>query len=153
MRERRIVGRLCAAGLAGLLVIGQSFPLLTVEPYALAYFNPMVGGAPAATRVLLVGWGEGLDQVANYLNAQPGAAQQRIAVYFPLVLNFQGMVQGTVFEIGDAAPVDYVVDYVNAAQRDQTPREVDGITPSLVVRINGVIYARVFRLTPPRPVY
>jgi hypothetical protein len=152
IRGRCIVGRLSAAGLVALLVIGQAFPLFSVSPYALAYYNPLMGGAPAATRVLLVGWGEGLDQVANYLNAQPEAAQQRISVYFPLVLNFQGMVQGTVFQIGDPEPVDFVVDYVNAAQRDQTPREVEGIAPSLVVRINGVVYARVFRLTPARPV-
>jgi len=49
-------------------------------------------------------------------------------------------------------PVDYVVDYVNAAQRDQTPPEVRGLAPVLVVRINGIIYARVFHLTPPRRV-
>src|SRR5581483_8169891 len=138
---------------AGLLLIGQAGSLYSVSPYPLAYYNPIMGGAPAAMRVLLVGWGEGLDQVARYLNAQSNAPHQRIAIYFPLVLNFQGMVEGTVLPIGDPVPVDYVVDYVNAAQRDQTPREVAGLAPALVVRINGVIYARVYRLTPPRPVF
>lgn len=152
-RRHSMLSRLSVAGLAGLLVVGQAVPLLSVSPYPLAFYNPIVGGAPAATRVLLVGWGEGLDQVAGYLNAQPGAARQRIAVYFPLVINFQGMVTGTVYQIGDPVPVDYVVDYVNAAQRDQTPSEVVGLAPSFVVRINGIIYARVFRLTPPRPVF
>ena len=42
--------------------------------------------------MLLVGWGEGLDQVAAYLNAQPSSERQLIAIYFPLELNFQGMV-------------------------------------------------------------
>jgi 4-amino-4-deoxy-L-arabinose transferase-like glycosyltransferase len=152
-RARPLLGRLSVAGLAGLLLMGQAMPLISVSPYPLAYYNPIMGGAPAATRVLLVGWGEGLDQVATYLNSQPEAARQRIAVYFPLVLNFQGMVDGTVSQIGDPVPVDYVVDYVNAAQRDQTPHEVVGLAPSYVVRINGIIYARVFRLTPPRPVF
>lgn len=151
-RARPVLGRLSVAALAVLLVVGQAIPLITVNPYPLAYYNPIMGGAPAAARVLLVGWGEGLDQVAGYLNAQPESARQRIAVYFPLVLNFQGMVNGTVSEIGDPVPVDYVVDYVNAAQRDQTPEAVAGLAPAYVVRINGIIYARVFRLTPPRPV-
>jgi hypothetical protein len=135
------------------LGVAQATLIAQVQPYSLSFYNPLLGGAAAARRTTVVGWGEGLDQVAGYLNAQPEAARQRIAVYFPLVRNFQGMVDGTVSEIGDPVPVDYVVDYVNAAQRDQTPPEVMGLSPSFVVRINGVIYARVFRLTPARPVF
>jgi 4-amino-4-deoxy-L-arabinose transferase-like glycosyltransferase len=142
--------RLAAVGLVGLLGIAQALPLLMVAPYPLAYYNPLMGGAPAAARVMLVGWGEGLDQVAAYLNAQPGARRQRIAIYFPLVLNFQGMVTGTVTSIGDPDPVDYVVDYVNASQRSQIPGAIVGQAPELAVRINGIVYARVFRMTPPR---
>lgn len=100
--------------------------------------------------VLLVGWGEGLDQVATYLNAQPDAERQLIAVYFPLELNFQGMVRGTVTQFGDQRPVTHVVDYVNAAQREHTPPEVAGLVPVHEVWINGIQYARVFRLDPPR---
>ena len=99
---------------------------------------------------MLVGWGEGLDQVADYLNAQPNAAQSRIAIYYPLVLNFQGMVAGTLHRFGDPIPTDYVVDYVNASQRGQLPREVYGRTPDFVVEMNGIVYAQVFKLDPPR---
>jgi hypothetical protein len=102
--------------------------------------------------VLLVGWGEGLDQVARYLNAQPNPEQQMIAVYFPLELNFQGMVAGTVTQFGDPRPINYVVDYVNAAQRGHTPPEVNGLVPQHEVWINGILYARVYRLEPPRRV-
>jgi hypothetical protein len=137
----------------GLLALGQVMPLLMVAPYPLAYYNPLMGGAPAATRVMLVGWGEGLDQVAAYLNAQPNASRQRIAIYFPLVLNFAGMVEGSVSQIGATRPVDYVVDYVNATQRGQTPGVVASQTPDLVVRINGVVYARVFKVSPARPAF
>jgi hypothetical protein len=144
--------RLLPAGAILLLTVGQSLPLARVSPYALAYYNPIVGGGPAAARVLLVGWGEGLDQVADYLNAQPGADRQLIAVYFPLELNFQGMVTGTVTQFGDARPINYVVDYVNAAQRGQTPPEVSGLVPVKEVWINGILYARVYHLEPPRHV-
>ena len=62
-------------------MVGHALPLAVVAPYALAYYNPLVGGGPAASRVLLVGWGEGLDQVAAYLNAQPSSERQLIAIY------------------------------------------------------------------------
>lgn len=142
------------AGILALVAIsvGHALPLAMVTPYPLAYYNPLLGGGPAAMRVLLVGWGEGLDQVAAYLNAQPNPDGQLISVYFPLELNFQGMVAGTVTQFGDMRPVNYVVDYVNAAQRDQTPSEVAGLVPVREVWINGILYARVFHLDPPRRV-
>lgn len=143
-RRALIVGALVA------LTVAQSIPLAMVAPYALAYYSPLLGGGPAAVRVLLVGWGEGLDQVADYLNAQPDAGQQLIAVYFPLELNFQGMVAGTVTQFGDSRPVNYVVDYVNAAQRGHSPPDLAGLVPEREVWINGILYARVFRLDPPR---
>jgi 4-amino-4-deoxy-L-arabinose transferase-like glycosyltransferase len=134
------------------LIVGHALPLAMVAPYPLAYYNPLVGGGPAAGRVLLVGWGEGLDQIAQYLNEQPESERQLIAVYFPLELNFQGMVAGTVTQFGDARPVNFVVDYVNAAQRGHTPPEVYGLVPEREVVINGILYARVFRFDPPRRV-
>jgi hypothetical protein len=144
--------RALAVAVTLVLLVGHSLPLAVVAPYALSYYNPLVGGGPAASRVLLVGWGEGLDQVADYLNAQPNADRQLIAVYFPLELNFQGMVAGTVTQYGDTRPIDYVVDYVNAIQRGHTPREVYGLVPAHEVWINGILYARIFHLDPPRRV-
>ncbi len=147
----KVTPRMLTAGLA-LFTLGQALPLLTVAPYLLAYYNPLLGGGQAAKRVLLVGWGEGLDQAAAYLNAQPGAAASRIAVYFPMVRNFQGMVAGTVQRYGVNEPADYVVDYVNAAQRRQSPAEVWGRPADHTVVINGIEYARVYRFSPPRVV-
>jgi hypothetical protein len=144
VRHRLMVGAVAA------LLVAQALPLTMVAPYALAYYNPIVGGGPAATRVLLVGWGEGLDQAAEYLNAQPNPERQLIAVYFPLELNFQGMVAGTVTQYGDPRPIDYVVDYISAAQRDQSPPQIVGLMPVREVRINGIPYARVYHLNPPR---
>src|SRR5690606_31416607 len=80
--------RLLAVAAFGLLTVSHAIPLAMIAPYALAYYNPIVGGGPAAARVILVGWAEGLDQVAAYLNAQPNPERQLIAVYFPLELNF-----------------------------------------------------------------
>ena len=135
-----------------LAVLAEAIGLFGVRPYSLAYYNPLVGGGPAAQRVLLVGWGEGLDQVAAYLNAQPGAASARVAIYYPLTQSLQAMVLDTVQPYGSSHPADYVVDYVNASQRRHTPAEVAGLAPELTVQMNGIEYARVYRLTPQRPV-
>ncbi|MDP8922635.1 MAG: hypothetical protein M3O34_07135 [Chloroflexota bacterium] len=149
-RVGRHAQRWLLAGFVGVAAAGQALALASVAPYPLAFYNPLVGGGPAAERVMLVGWGEGLDRVAAYLNAQPNAAAARIAIYYPLVLNFQGMVAGTLHRFTDSVPTDYVVDYVNAAQRGQTPPEVYGLRPDFIVELNGIVYARVFRLDPPR---
>ena len=136
-------------GLLGVAGAAQALALISVAPYPLSYYNPFVGGGQAAERVMLVGWGEGLDQVAAYLNAQPNAQASRIAIYYPQVLNFQGMVAGTLHRFNDRVPTDYVVDYVNASQRGQLPLEVRGRTPDFVVELNGIVYAQVFHLDPP----
>ena len=64
--------RLAAAVCLALLTIGQwSAPACGVYPYYMAYFNPLLGGGPAAARQVMVGNGEGMDQVADYFNALP----------------------------------------------------------------------------------
>jgi len=44
---------------------------LFYHPYYLTYYNPAVLGWWWAPQTILVGWGEGLDQAAAYLNRQP----------------------------------------------------------------------------------
>ena len=68
-------------GLAVLLVaILQMALVLPHHPYYYTYWNPLVGGARQAVRVLPIGVGyEGIEQVANYLNALPGADSLQLA--------------------------------------------------------------------------
>lgn len=42
-------------------------------PYYGTYFNPLLGGGRTAPRVLLIGWGEGLDQAGRWLSEQGDA--------------------------------------------------------------------------------
>ncbi|MCC6175352.1 MAG: glycosyltransferase family 39 protein [Chloroflexi bacterium] len=144
--------RVWAVGALALLAVAHLLPLSAVYPYPLAYYNPLVGGGPTAVRVMLVGWGEGLDQVAGYLNAQPDADRAEISIYYPLEINFQGMVRGHVGQFGDGSRANYVVDYVNGYQRGQIPIEVRAQQPDFTVAINGIVYARVFRIEPPRAI-
>jgi hypothetical protein len=115
-------------------------------PYPLSYYNALLGGGAAAQRMILVGWGEGLDQAAGFINAQPDAASATVGVYYPLTVNFQALLNGTAVSFGPNVTPTYMVDYVNARQRQQIPPQVLGRTPDYSVWINGIEYVRVYRL-------
>ena len=139
---------------AVLLVIGASQAALAayVYPYYLAYYNPMLGGGPAARRTFVVGWGEGLDIVTDYLNKKPDAERLTVAGFYPRVMSAQ--FKGTVLSDKqyDAAMADYIVLYVNAVQRDLANRlrmVTRGKRSEMVVKINGIEYARLYAVPPP----
>lgn len=60
--------------LYGLVFLFQSVGMVTSFPYYLVYFNPILGGAPTASQLMDIGWGEGADKAAAYLNQLPNAA-------------------------------------------------------------------------------
>jgi 4-amino-4-deoxy-L-arabinose transferase-like glycosyltransferase len=133
----------------GLLGLGlQAWGLATVHPYYLAYYNPLLGGGTAASRAILVGWGEGLDQVARALNQQPDAPSRTVAVLYPQALGAQFVGQAVRLESYDVA--DFAVLYVGADQRHLTPPPLAAAladqSPELEVYLNGVRYAQLFRL-------
>ena len=51
-------------------------------PYYLTYFNPLSGGNRSAPQVLLVGWGEGLEKAADWLNQQPDPDTQHVISWY-----------------------------------------------------------------------
>ncbi|MFN0074288.1 MAG: ArnT family glycosyltransferase [Chloroflexota bacterium] len=137
---QRLPGALLAAA-----VLLQPLAWQSSLPYPLSYYNTALGGGTAAQRMLLVGWGEGLDQAAAYLNAQPDAASATVGVYYPLTVNFQALLLGTAVSLSPSSTATYVVDYVNARQRGQSPQLVHTRVPDHIVRINGIEYARIYR--------
>ncbi len=152
---RRLTGGRAARLLpVALLVFGviQIVPAALVYPYYLAYYNPLLGGGPAARRSIVVGWGEGLDIVTDHLNAKPDAERLTIAGFYPRVMSAQ--FKGSILSDKqfDPAIADYIVLYVNAVQRDLADRlrsVTRGKRSELVVRINGIEYARVYPIPPP----
>ena len=48
-------------------------------PYYLTLYNPLLGGIRQAVRTFPVGWGEGYELAAAYLNSKPGAEQFQVA--------------------------------------------------------------------------
>jgi hypothetical protein len=152
------VVRRTARALPLLVIAGQFGSALAEFPYYFSYYNPLLGGATRAATVMMIGWGEGLDQVANYLNAMPNAQQLRVTLRlgddtFSYV--FKGQVQEGRFT-ADAAGIlnwvssDYSILYINEVQRRLYPPQLFDYlahqTPVLVVRIHTLEYARVYDL-------
>lgn len=148
---RRLSPRTILLGVA-IMLHGIFIPV--TYPYYLTYYNPLVGGSRTAPQVLFVGWGEGLDQAARWLNALPGSEHFRIAAWYadgP----FSYFSDGIVVPMGYSSPLswldtDYAVTYINQWQRQlPSPEAVawfEAQTPVYTVRANGLTLARVYDL-------
>lgn len=133
----------------GALLVAIQFAWLPpLRQYPLTYFNPMLGGLPAARRVLLVGWGEGLEEAANALNRLPAADTAVAATLYAEAL--RATFDGTSLPLARAAEADYLVDYINMEQRRLIPAEfsayIASVEPLAVVSNDGVTLAAVYRL-------
>jgi hypothetical protein len=128
-----------------------SQPLLA-HPYYLSYYNPALGGGAAAQRTLLIGWGEGMDQVGAWLRARPDIGYG--PVLSALGRTLQPFVPVDVRDVEDYGrlPANYAVVYLESVQRGANPeiyRALQGTVPLHRVVIHGIEYARIYQL--PRP--
>jgi 4-amino-4-deoxy-L-arabinose transferase-like glycosyltransferase len=137
--------------MVGGVVAGQTALLAMVWPYPIAFYDPLLGGGTTATRLISVGWGEGLDQVARSLNALPGANRLTVSSTYPEVLEAQFVGHAVDLDAYDVA--DYVVTYVAENQRHLTDPALDEAIaarqPIAKATIAGVPYAAVYPLDPP----
>jgi hypothetical protein len=150
------------ASISLLLVIGVQMVLsLSTFPYYFTYYNPLMGGSRKVVDVLQVGWGEGLDQAARYLNKKSNARDLHViswysngsfSYFFDGHTRFLGSDTGN--EEGSKSwdrfiTSDYAVIYLQQWQRN-TPRKIlaylSAKTPEYSVWINGIEYARVFKV-------
>lgn len=147
--ERLPGGNRLLAGL-GALIVAQALLILPYQPYYFNYFNPLTGGGYTAPRLIRIGWGEGLDQVAAYLNRQPDPERLTVASRFPdHLVGFRGQV--VPLDAGGAwTRADYLIFYIQQLQRQQDPgpgeiRWVQRYPPAHVVRLGQIEYASVYR--------
>jgi 4-amino-4-deoxy-L-arabinose transferase-like glycosyltransferase len=132
------------------LGISQCALVASVEPYPLSFYNPLLGGAPAAQQTMIVGWGEGLDQAAAYLNQQPNADQiVAVSLYKDQLVP---LIRGNGARLEDWRKGNYLVSYINMEQRRLLPGPLQELVsttpPDFTVWINGIAYAHVFRIPP-----
>ncbi|MFN8458467.1 MAG: glycosyltransferase family 39 protein [Anaerolineae bacterium] len=134
----------------------QAVFVLPAYPYYFSYYNPLAGGGRAAERLIQVGWGEGLNKAAAYLNTLPQVESIKAVSWYSTTFEpyFKGQ---TIYKIDEekisrsskpGLAADYVVFYVNQTQR-LLPSEgalqfFQSVPPVYTVTINGIDYAKIY---------
>jgi len=152
-RRRSWRGKVARPAVAGLLVIGQAAAVLSVLPYRLDYYNPLLGGAAGAQDVMQMGWGQGGDRAVAFIaddvrgdetvTMQATSVGSAFGYFLPdnIVLDSSGF--------GSPASwyeTDYFVAGIQEWQRDRYPdyRLFPDHRPVHEVRIEGVPYFRIY---------
>lgn len=137
----------------------QMFSSLRTYPYYFPYYNPLLGGSRKAPEVLQVGWGEGLDQAAHYLNQQPQSEDLQVLSWyatgsFSYFFDGQTLDMGYDPDLGDSERrklrhADYVVVYVNQLQKNRPVELLELLAerePVKTIEINGIEYVRIYKM-------
>jgi hypothetical protein len=151
--------RYAIPGVIGIAVLAHSLGAVQTSPYYLTYYNPLLGGSARVPEVMMIGWGEGLDQAAQYLNSKLGAEQTQAASWYRHSFSpyFLGATREIPFfsELSEAGlervlNSDYVVLYANQWQR-QMPgnllKQLGSLEPEHRIWIDGLELVRIYRPT------
>ena len=135
--------------LLAVLLMAQVLGVLWLHPYYFNYFNPLLGGGLTAPYLINVGWGEGLDRAASYLNQLPGASQANVAAWYSG--QFAPFFKGQTIDMASNEPAltaDYSVLYINQWQRGFPSGELLAYfgerQPLYSVQLGGISYAQVY---------
>jgi hypothetical protein len=149
-------GRMVGAAVLAAVVVLAPLNALRWHPYGLIAFNQALGGLDAAARTVALGSGEGLEQVAAWLNDQPDITG--VTTITPLASSIQPYLREGADAIDvRAAPqlpanAGYVVVYINRAQKVPLDPPLDqfyGVVPPLhIVQLKGLPYAWIYHAPP-----
>jgi hypothetical protein len=140
--------------IAGLLIV-QGWLVYSNAPSFLTAYNPLLGGVRTARQVMLVGWGEGLEQAATFINDErAGASGTRTSSWYGCNV-FGPFLHDPAKDICFETPttetlyredIDYVITYVNQIQRGLLDPAVAARLgePLFVVNHGGVEQAWIY---------
>jgi 4-amino-4-deoxy-L-arabinose transferase-like glycosyltransferase len=152
-------GRLTALLIVLLIVALQAGLSMKTFPYYFTYYNPLLGGGSQAPEVMHVGWGEGLDQAARYLNQKPDAAQLSAISWGStgcLSYFFAGSTRSILLEqttdevqLKRLLDSDYAVIYINQVQAQLASPVLEYVAqlkPEQTIWLNGIRYADIYKI-------
>ncbi|NJP07426.1 MAG: hypothetical protein HC837_18275 [Chloroflexaceae bacterium] len=125
------------------------------HPYGIAAFNPLLGGGAAGARTFAVGWGEGLEQVADWINQQDDSTGVVTAAIMTPSINpylRYGAQATTPLDANLPAKTGYVVVYIYQTQGLLFPpfdRFYPDMLPVHTVSVLGLPYAWIYQVPPP----
>lgn len=140
---------LTATGLVGVAVLVQASLVLLYHPYYLAYYNPLLGGGRTAPYQVNIGWGEGLDLAARYLNDLNKEEPPQVAAWYSN--QFAPYYHGPTIDLSNQSATltgEYTVFYINQVQRGFPSREILAYfrqrEPLQVIKLGGIEYAWIY---------
>ena len=126
------------------------------HPYEIGAFNQLFGGARTGAATFVVGWGEGLEQAAAWLNQQPDITGVTVAALRtePLQAYLRAGAQAVAPQTNRfASHTGYAVVYLPDVQGGQPLPPFDfpfeQARPAHEVVIHGLTYAWIYQLPPP----
>ncbi len=137
--------------LVAIIFLVNGYFLATNFPYYFTYYNPLLGGINSAAKVITIGWGEGLDLAAAYLNQQTEPDQTRVASWYESTFApfYHGPAISYSKEKGKVLAGDYAVFYINQTQR-RFPDDVlfdyfeSRFEPIETITLHGLNYAWIY---------
>jgi hypothetical protein len=122
--------------------------LAWAHPYELLWYDPLLGGGKTAQKVVLVGWGEGMDEAGDWIRENAGC-DVVVAAHHATREVLKPFVCQKVVTLEHARQAEIVVLYVNQIQRDQNARltaRMRKIGPAHVVRRAGIDLVEIYDL-------
>ncbi|HXV43531.1 MAG TPA: hypothetical protein VEC96_10760, partial [Anaerolineae bacterium] len=134
-----------------LVILFQAALVFSSFPYYFTYYNPLLGGIQGAAQAVTIGWGEGLDLAADYLNQNTNPARTRVASWYESTFApfYRGDSISYSKEKGKALAGDYVIFYINQTQR-RFPDDIffdyyeSRFQPEKVITLQGLDYAWIY---------
>lgn len=165
----RVRSNLCrglAIGAVAVVVVAQIGSAASDLPYGWDYYNPLRGGIASAQHHMQLGWGEGMDQAAAWIESQPGGDHATVRtqnnqvtlMYLapPTMTVLNSGMNDDPLGLSAWATTDYYVSYLPQWERDLSPVMQDQAVrypPVDTITIDGVVFANVYdiRAIPPPP--
>jgi hypothetical protein len=127
----------------GLLIISNF-------PYYFTYYSPLFGGIKTVAKFSTIGWGEGLDEAARYLNQNVGQNNNISSWYQSTLAPFyNGPSLNYSKEKGKVLAGDYAVFYINQVQREYPDTILfeyfeQRFQPETIINLHGLDYAWIY---------
>lgn len=140
-----------ALGTAGLVLLAAAGLIaLPHLPYYYTHYNALLGGIRQAVNYVPVGYAEGLDQMAAYLEQKPNAAELRVASGNSSKLH--GLFSGDTIALanldGKWVQGDYVFIYISQLQRGKHEPDILAYLarhePEYTLVLHGLEYAWLY---------
>ncbi|HEU5016018.1 MAG TPA: glycosyltransferase family 39 protein [Roseiflexaceae bacterium] len=142
------------AGVLAVVTVASVANTMAWHPYSIAAYNQALGGAMAGANTFQTGWGEGLEQAADWLNEQPDITSVLVASTLadPLQRYLRHGAQVYTPNQRLQPKTGYVVVYIRSTQEPSLPAPFDEwygkVAPLHVVSVHGVPYAWIYQVPP-----